>query len=101
MMSPLEEATSEANAKITAFLGLERPELRPLFDALAKVEPFLPCRNPSPEQQTALQEYRQSLESLQAGIERLTGQLWSRRSALLAQRRNLDAARTYQQFAKL
>jgi hypothetical protein len=96
-MSPLEEALTTTNTRIAAFLAQELPALGPVFQALSQVAPFLPVRDPSPEQRAALREYRKSLEGLQAGLPQVTSRLQSKRVAVLAKMKNLKAARAYQE----
>ncbi|GEM_PF-5483999 len=100
-MSPLEGAIASANRKIAAFLEAECPTLPPVRDGLAGVAPFLPCTDPTDQERAALQEYRQNLQALQAGIERLGDRLLERRAAVAGKLRRVKVARTYQQFAGL
>ena len=95
-MSPLEVALAQANTQIADFLTGNRPALDLLRQALAQVAPFLPCTNPSPPQRLALQQYRQNLEALQSGTQRLKDRLTSRRVTVLTKLKSVKAARAYQ-----
>jgi hypothetical protein len=92
-----DEALQEANARITAFLTQEQPAIKPVLEAFVCVTPFLPCPNPTVQQRTALQEYRQNLLALQQGIPPLKDRLLAKRSMLMTKQRGLTAARAYQQ----
>jgi hypothetical protein len=100
-MSPLEHAIATASRKIAAFLEAECPALPPVREGLAGVAPFLPCTDPSDKERAALQEYRENLHTLQAGIERFSERLLERRAAVASKLRSVKVARTYQQFAGL
>jgi hypothetical protein len=96
-----DEALQEASTRIAVFLASDRPAIQPVLEAFASVKPFLPCINPTAQQQTALQQYRQNLLALQEGTPQLKERLLARRAVVMAKLRGVTAARAYQQSTAL